>query len=75
MLAFTARHTPKGINIIFAAGYGICEVLGAQVLFSTIWPYLSSTLKERLNASNKNTANHRQGVAVRESQDSHRNLP
>lgn len=61
-LAFAARKSPKGLNVIFAAGYGICEVLGAQALLSTLWPLFQSQLKERLSATSKDTDNHKQGI-------------
>lgn len=63
-LAFAARKSPKGLNVIFAAGYGICEVLGAQVLLSTLWPLFQSQIKERLSAS-KTTGSDKQGDAPR----------
>lgn len=73
-LAFAARKSPKGLNVIFAAGYGICEVLGAQVLLTTLWPLFQSQIKERLNAS-KVTGSHKQGTAGGITKSSETSLP
>lgn len=62
-LAFAARRSPKGLNVIFAAGYGICECLGAPVLLSTLWPIFQSQLKGTLSA-NKTTASDKQGATA-----------
>lgn len=73
-LAFAARKSPKGLNVIFAAGYGICEVLGAQVLLTTLWPLFQSQIKERLSAA-KDTGANKQGATGGVTKNTKDNLP
>lgn len=72
-LAFAARHSPKGLNLILAAGYGICEILGAGVLLSTLWPFLQSTLREKLSVAN--TTGDKQGAQAGKPKITDSNLP